>query len=61
MHEAMRLSPPTPTNIPCVVGKGGIVVLDAHGYEDMCVGVPKFAIIHDADAYPTSHTYKTER
>ena len=37
------------------------MVLDAHRSEDMCVGVPKFAIIHDADAYPNPHTYKTER
>lgn len=61
MHEAIRLHPPAPTNIPCVVGKGSTVVLDAHVSEDMCVGVPKVAIIRDADAYPTPRTYKPER
>ncbi|KAL8735807.1 MAG: hypothetical protein Q9166_000671 [cf. Caloplaca sp. 2 TL-2023] len=61
MDEAMRLSPPAPTNIPRAVGQGGIRVVDEQLPENIYVGVPNFAIFRDEHSFTKPHDYMPER
>ena len=61
MDEAMRLSPPAPTNIPRVVGQGGIKVVNEHLSENVYVGVPNFSIFRDENSFAKPHDYIPER
>lgn len=61
MDEAMRLSPPAPTNIPRVVGQGGIKVVNEYLPENVYVGVPNFSIFRDEHSFAKSHDYIPER
>ncbi|KAI4256805.1 MAG: hypothetical protein LQ352_001930 [Teloschistes flavicans] len=61
MDEAMRLSPPAPTNIPRVVGSGGINVAGEHLPENIYVGVPNFTIFRDPSCFSDPHSYIPER
>ena len=61
IDEAMRLSPPAPTNIPRVVGQGGIKVVNENLPEDVYVGVPNFSIFRDEASFAKAHDYIPER
>lgn len=61
IDEAMRLSPPAPTNIPRVVGQGGIKVVNEHIPENVYVGVPNFSIFRDEHSFTKPHDYIPER
>lgn len=61
IDEAMRLSPPAPTNIPRVVGPGGIKVVNEHIPEKVYVGVPNFSIFRHEYSFPNPHSYIPER
>jgi len=61
MDEAMRLSPPAPTNIPRVVGQGGIKVVNEHLSENVYVGVPNFSIFRDEHSFAKPHDFIPER
>lgn len=61
IDEAMRLSPPAPTNIPRVVGPGGIKVVNEQLSENVYVGVPNFAIFRSEQTFTDPHDYVPER
>ena len=61
IDEAMRLSPPAPTNIPRLVGSGGIHVVDRIVPEGAFIGVPNFAIFRNELYFDHPHSYKPER
>jgi cytochrome P450 len=61
IDEAMRLSPPAPTNIPRVVGDGGIEIDGEHFRAGVYVGVPNFTIFRNEDYFDSPHDYVPER
>ncbi|PQE12466.1 isotrichodermin C-15 hydroxylase protein [Rutstroemia sp. NJR-2017a BBW] len=61
IDEAMRLCPPAPTNIPRLVGAGGITVLNTHYPEGVCIGVPNFTLFRNAAYFAEPHAYIPER
>ena len=61
MDEAMRLSPPAPTNIPRIVGQGGIKVVNEHLSENVYVGVPNFCVFRDERSFANPHDFIPER
>ncbi|KAI1302459.1 cytochrome P450 [Xylaria venustula] len=61
IDEAMRLSPPAPTNIPRVVGEGGISVGEDHFQPGVYVGVPNFTLFRNSNYYDAPHTYNPDR
>ncbi|KAI3320504.1 cytochrome P450 [Xylariaceae sp. AK1471] len=61
IDEAMRLSPPAPTNIPRVVGEGGISIDGEHFQSGVYVGVPNFTLFRNGNYFESPHTYKPER
>ncbi|KUJ20845.1 cytochrome P450, partial [Mollisia scopiformis] len=61
IDEAMRLSPPAPTNIPRVVGEGGIEIVGEHFHPGVYVGVPNFTLFRNKDYFISPHAYVPER
>ncbi|KAI1356408.1 cytochrome P450 [Xylaria sp. FL0043] len=61
IDEAMRLSPPAPTNIPRVVGQEGISIEDEHIQGGIYVGVPNFTLFRNENYYDAPHTYNPDR
>ncbi|KAL4941795.1 cytochrome P450 [Aspergillus oleicola] len=61
IDEAMRLSPPAPTNIPRLVGEGGIIVTGKPLGTGVYVGVPNFALFRDPRYFDRPHDYIPER
>ena len=61
VDEAMRLSPPSPTNIPRLVGPGGIRVTHQDLSEGVYVGVPNFALFRNKDSFDDPHAFIPER
>ena len=59
----MRLCPPSPTNIPRVVGPGGLSIKDGQDIfpEGIYVGVPNFAVFRNAKYFEDPHQYVPER
>jgi cytochrome P450 len=57
----MRLCPPAPTNIPRLVGVGGITVLNTHYPGGVCIGVPNFTLFRNATYFEEPHAYIPER
>lgn len=61
IDEAMRLSPPAPTNIPRVVGDGGITIDGEYFHVGVYVGVPNFTLFRNDKYFDSPHAYVPER
>ena len=61
LDEAMRLCPLAPSNIPRILGEGGIRVMDEELPGRMWVTVPNFTIFRNAEYFDRPHGYIPER
>jgi cytochrome P450 len=61
LDESMRLCPSVPSNIPRVIGDGGIKVVDEHLPAGMWVSVPNFTIFRNGKYFDRPHDYLPER
>lgn len=61
LDEAMRLCPSVPSNIPRIIGEGGIRVIDDELPGGMWVSVPNFTIFRNAKYFDRPHDYIPER
>lgn len=61
LDEAMRLCPSVPSNIPRVIGEGGITVMEEKLPAGMWVSVPNFTIFRNAKYFDRPHDYIPER
>jgi len=61
LDEAMRLCPSVPSNIPRVIGEGGIKVVDQDLPAGLWVSVPNFTIFRNAKYFKSPHDYIPER
>ncbi|KAF2181511.1 cytochrome P450, partial [Zopfia rhizophila CBS 207.26] len=61
LDEAMRLCPSVPSNIPRVIGQGGIKVIDEELPAGAWVSVPNFTIFRNANYFDRPHDYIPER
>ena len=61
LEEAMRLCPPSPTNIPRLVGPSGVKVADQHIPEGIYVGVPNFTVFRNQECFERPHDFFPER
>lgn len=57
----MRLCPPSPTNIPRVVGPGGITILGDFFAEGTYIGVPNFTVFRNEAYFDQPHKFLPER
>ena len=57
----MRLCPSVPSNIPRVVGPGGIKVINEEIAEDLWVSVPNFTLFRNPKYFDQPHDYIPER
>ena len=57
----MRLCPPSPTNIPRLVGPGGINVVGQHISKGLYVGVPNFSLFRNQEYFERPHDFIPER
>ncbi|KAL9610756.1 MAG: hypothetical protein Q9167_004575 [Letrouitia subvulpina] len=61
LDEAMRLCPSVPSNIPRVIGEGGLKVIDEELPAGLWVSVPNFSIFRNAKYFERPHDYIPER
>ncbi|KAI1419989.1 cytochrome P450 [Xylaria sp. FL1777] len=61
IDEAMRMSPPAPTNIPRIVGEEGILIDGVHFQPGVYVGVPNFTLFRNPEYFDAPHTYNPDR
>jgi cytochrome P450 len=61
LDEAMRLCPSVPSNIPRLIGEGGLKVIDEDLPAGMWVSVPNFTIFRNAKYFDRPHEYIPER
>lgn len=61
IDEAMRLCPPSPTNIPRRVGEGSMKICELFYCAGVYVGVPNFAVFRNEEYFNRPHEYLPER
>ncbi|OKL59057.1 hypothetical protein UA08_05969 [Talaromyces atroroseus] len=61
IDEAMRLCPPSPTNIPRRVGQGSMKICESFYPEGVYVGVPNFSLFRNEEYFKQPHAYLPER
>ncbi|KAL9085921.1 MAG: hypothetical protein Q9165_007404 [Trypethelium subeluteriae] len=61
LDEAMRLCPSVPSNIPRVIGEGGLTVLGEELPAGTWVSVPNFTLFRNAKYFDRPHDYIPER